>query len=162
MTEYVQEMLKEAREELVRADAKASLILASSGVAIGALMAGLLAGSWGPSDLDNRIEWLWWLGASAAGYGLYRLAESVFPRTDRKGEAPAVLAYYGDINKETGDLATLKQKLADSSAHAQDRYVDQLRQVSRIVGAKYAGIKMGLLMLGVAAVLCALAVLIGG
>ena len=162
MTEYVQEMLREAREELVRADAKASLVLASSGVALGALMAGLLAGSWGPSDLGNSIEWLWWLGAVAAGYGLYRLAKSVYPQTDRKGDAPTVLAYYGDINKETGDLATLKQRLAESSAQASDRHVDQLRQVSKIVGEKYAGIKTGLLMLGVAAVLCAAAVLIGG
>ena len=162
MTEYVQEMLREAREELVRADAKASLVLASSGVALGALMAGLLAGSWGPSDLGNSIEWLWWLGAVAGGYGLYRLAKSVYPQTDRKGEAPTVLAYYGDINKETGDLATLKQRLAESSAQASDRHVDQLRQVSKIVGEKYAGIKTGLLMLGVAAVLCAAAVLIGG
>lgn len=162
MTEYIQEMLKEAREELVRADAKASLILASSGVVLGALMAGLLAGSWEPSDLGNSIEWLWWLGAAVAGYGLYRLAKSVYPQTNRKGEAPAVLAYYGDINNVTGDLATLKQKLAESSAQASDRHVDQLRQVSKIVGAKYAGIKTGLLMLGVAAVLCAAAVLIGG
>lgn len=162
MTEYVQEMLTEAREELVRADAKAALILASAGVALGALMAGLLAGSWAPSDLDNSIEWLWWLGAVAAGYGLYRLAKSVYPQTDRRGEAPTVLAYYGDVNKETGDLAALKQKLVESSAQASDRHVDQLRQVSQIVGAKYAGIKAGLLSLGVAAVLCAGAVLLGG
>jgi len=40
MTEYVQEMLKEAREELVQADSKAALILASSGVALDALTGG--------------------------------------------------------------------------------------------------------------------------
>lgn len=162
MSEYVEEMLKEAREELVRADGKAALIVAASGVAIGALLGGFLAGSWEPSDLSNSVEWLWWLGVLLAAYGLYRLARSVYPQTKRKGSAPAVLAFYGDVNRFTGDLAALKQRLIESAVNAEDRQVDQLRQVSGIVGAKYCAIKTGLLMLGVATVLCTAAALLGG
>jgi MFS family permease len=161
VSEYVEDMLREAREELVRADGKAALILAASGVAVGALLGGFLAGSWQPFDLSNSIEWLWWVGVVLAAIGLYRLACSVYPQTRRKGPEPEVLAYYVDVNRFKGDLAALKEKLAESAARAEDRQVDQLRQVCGIAGDKYAGIKAGLFLLGAAAVLCTVAALLG-
>ncbi len=160
---YVRVMLTEAREELVRADGKAGLLLAASGVGLGALLGGLLSRDWTPFSLDNTAEWLWWLGVAAAGYGLYRLGRSVWPRTVRKGPPPGVVAYYGDVNKFEGrPTAEVRAALQASAQDPSSRLVDQLREVSRIVGVKYAGIRAALVALPVAALTCAAAVVISG
>lgn len=160
---YVQALLTETREELVRADGKAGLLLAAAGVALGALMGGLLSNDWTPFSLDNRIEWLWWLGALSAGVGLVRLVGAVWPRTGRKGPPPGVVAYYGDVHRYAGrPTAELRAALAASAADAPDRLVDQLREVSRIVVDKYAGVKAALVALPIAAVLCTVAVAVSG
>ncbi|MBG6184699.1 hypothetical protein IWX65_002677 [Arthrobacter sp. CAN_A214] len=49
---------REAREELARADGKASTLLAAIGVVIGPIVAAAFGGSWHSRDLDNNIEWL--------------------------------------------------------------------------------------------------------
>ena len=66
VTTYTAAVLADAREELDRADRKAQILFASAGVAIGALLAGLLAGNWSPFELDNAVEWLWWAGVTFA------------------------------------------------------------------------------------------------
>src|SRR5262245_8921031 len=68
-TTYLVDLLKEAREELARADSKAALLLAATGVAVGALLAGLIGGKWMPFSLDNRVEWLWWFGVASVASG---------------------------------------------------------------------------------------------
>lgn len=82
----------------------------------------------------------------------------MYPRTKRKGRPPTVLGYFDDVNKVRGTTAELKKALL--AAAPEDRQVDQLRETSRIVGAKYDGIKTALVSLGLAAVLCAGAVLL--
>ena len=47
---YTTSLLSSAREEIDRADSKASILLAASGVATGALLAGLMAGNWTPLE----------------------------------------------------------------------------------------------------------------
>jgi len=61
-------MLREAREELSRADGKSSLLLAAVGVVVGAVAAAVVAGEWSPFDLSPFIQWLWWAG-NGAGIG---------------------------------------------------------------------------------------------
>lgn len=158
MTDHISQMLVAAREELVRADTKAAVLLAATGVGIGALLGGLLSGNWSPFELANWIEWAWWLGAAAAAFAVWRLGYAVYPRTKRKGPPPTVLGYFDDVNKFRGTTAELKRALL--AAAPEDRQVDQLRETSRIVGAKYDGIKTALGSLGLAAVLCAGAVLL--
>jgi hypothetical protein len=48
--EYARLLLAEAREELGRADQKASLLLAAASVAIAAIVTGLVGSGWKPSD----------------------------------------------------------------------------------------------------------------
>ncbi len=157
---FAQDLLDDTREELVRADSKAALILAAAGVAVGALLAGLLSRDWEPFDLDNRVEWVWWVGAASAVYGLWRLARAVSPATKREGPPLGVLAYYGDVNRFKGTAKELKDALERSAERAEDRLVDQIRETSRIVGDKYASLRAGLVAFGAAGILCAAAALL--
>ena len=80
VTTYTAAVLADAREELDRADRKAQILFASAGVAIGALLAGLLAGNWSPFEL-----------ASIPGGGVGSASANVGDRGGRKGpghEAP--------------------------------------------------------------------------
>jgi len=161
--EYTRAILTEAREELVRADGKAGLLLAASGVAIGALLGGLLSRSWTPFSLDNRVEWLWWTGAAVAVFALYRLADAVWPRGVRKGPPPGIVAFYGDVHRYDGKpTAELTAALRSSATDPTDRLTDQLRQISRIVMRKYAGIQAALIALPISAVLCTASVIVSG
>lgn len=86
-------ILREAREELARADGKASILLAAIGVVIGAIFAAILGGSWRPHHLDNNIEWLWWVGAVVGLAGATVFGSAVFPRTTyRSKRRPGIVA----------------------------------------------------------------------
>ena len=158
---YARGLLSAAREELIRAENKAVVLFATSGVAVAAVMAGLIAGDWGPFDLDDRVEWVWWGGALATGYALFCLSSAIYPRTTRKGPPPSVVAYFADVDRyRHRPLADLTNALAYSASRGMDGVVDQLRQVSRITVAKYTRVRHALLALGGAAVLCLVAVLV--
>lgn len=152
-------VLQAAREELTRADGKASLLLASTGVVIGALLAALLAGSWQPSDISNGIEWLWWLGVAAAAAAVGCLGKAVYPNTNYRGSTPDVIAFFGDVT------ATPETQLRERLEHAVTRdadaaLLDQLSAVSSIVDTKYWHTKTAIWLLAVGSALCALAVLL--
>lgn len=151
-------VLAAAREELTRADGKASLLLAVIGVVMGALLAALLAGSWDPSQLSNAVEWLWWLGVLAAVAGVAALGFAVYPRTRPKGLRPTMIAYFGDVvATPASDLEALLEETAKSP---RDGALDQLRQVSGIVHRKYQAIRVALWALAGGAIACGVAVLI--
>src|ERR1035441_6347411 len=82
---YLADLLADTREELTRADSKAALTLAATGVVIGALLAGLFGGKWTPFDLNSKIQWLWWLGVGSAALGVFSIAAAVYPRIRRRG-----------------------------------------------------------------------------
>lgn len=92
------QILREAREELGRADGKAGLLLAAAGVGIGAVLAGLLAQDWDPAKLHDSVEWLWWIGTIAGLCGPVALSCAVWPRTTyRKNRNPKKVAFFGDV-----------------------------------------------------------------
>lgn len=141
-----------AREELVRADSKASLLLSAAGVGVGALMAALLAQDWDPHELRNGIEWLWWVGAVAVLVGLIALGYSVIPRTryrklrahkHEQYERPEdLVTYFGDVLEAPfQELITRLNKTADTG---QTGPIDQLVLVCGVVRRKYIGIIVGL------------------
>lgn len=157
---YAASLLAEIREEVDRADKKAQTLLAGSGVAIGALLAGLIAGRWSPFELANSVEWLWWAGVIAASGGVSILALAVYPRTRRRGpEKPMTISYFGDVAK-FATTAELKKALTRSSTASLDRLADQIRQVSFIVNRKYRLIQKGIWLLLLAATFCSTSVLI--
>jgi Family of unknown function (DUF5706) len=156
---YLEDLLEDTREELTRADSKAALLLAASGVAAGALLAGLLGGKWTPFALDNRIEWLWWLGVGSAASGILSIAAAVYPRIHR-GEVPnpGAPAYYGDV-ATFRDVAAFGQAV-EQSPDPKARLIDQTFLVARIVQRKYVLLRQGLRLLLLATLACAGAVLV--
>jgi MFS family permease len=141
---YATSLLGNAREEIERADAKASILLAASGVVAGALLAGLIAGSWTPLELQAAVRWAWWLGLAESAIAIWCLALAVYPR-ERKNESeiPGTVAYYGDVlaYPTTIQLVAALNRSAETNL---DRIADQLRNVSLIVSHKYRLIRWGM------------------
>lgn len=156
--EHAKVVLAAAREELTRADGKASVLLASAGVVIGALTAALLAGTWDPSDLWNGIEWVWWVGVASAAVAVGALGYAVYPRTTYRGTIPGTIAYFGDV------VATprrrLEARLQSTGANGHVALLDQLVAVSVIVDRKYRALQLALWCLAVAGLACVSAVLV--
>lgn len=154
-------ILREAREELGRADGKASLLLAATGIIIGALLAAFLAGTWHPSKLKDCVEWLWWVGTAVGSLGTLALAAAVFPRTKyRSNRRPGIVAYFGDVVGLS--VEELRLGLEGTARNEGSATLDQLKAVSVVVDKKYRWIQMGMVLLGVAALCCVLAVLVDG
>lgn len=158
-TGYLADLLADTREELTRADSKAALLLAATGVVIGALLAGLLSQEWTPFDLNNKVEWIWWVGVGCAAAGVFSIAAAVYPRTQRRGARhPGVPAYYGDVAAYK-NITQFRQAI-QSPPNIEERLVDQVFQVSRIVKRKYALLRRGLQLLLLAILACIAAVIV--
>lgn len=150
-------ILREAREELARADGKSSLLLAAAGVALGAIIAAIVAGDWTPFHLAPCVQWLWWVG-SASGIGaIVAFAYSVYPRTAYRGErVPAIIAYFGDVVATPANR--LEANLIRTAKGTDTRVFDQLKIISGIVDRKYRGIQLGLWLVALASFACTAAV----
>jgi hypothetical protein len=157
---YATSLLSDARAEIDRADTKASILLAATGVAAGALLAGLIAGTWSPFRLQAAIAWAWWLGVAESAIGICCLALAVYPREPKNDSGLTwAVVYYGDVllHSTTAELVT---SLKRSAATNLDRVADQLRYIATIVHRKYRLIRWGmrLLFLGALTVSAALAI----
>lgn len=154
---YAATLLAETREEIDRADSKASILLASTGIAVGALLAGLLSRSWAPTNLRTPYEFVWWAGVAAAAVGIWNLAYAVYPRTRRRGKRPDHVGYYGDVLSfdNTTELSEALHRSADVKTA---RLADQLYQLSLIVDRKYRSIRRAMWCLLAAIGSCATAV----
>jgi Family of unknown function (DUF5706) len=144
---YAASLLSSAREEIDRADSKASILLAASGIAIGALLAGLMAGSWTPARLQVTIQWAWWVGVVEAAIAISCLALAVCPREQRNDSGtPWAVVFYGDVLEyhTTPQLVAALNRSAETKI---ERIADQLRYVCSIVNHKYRLVRWGILML---------------
>lgn len=154
-------ILREAREELARADGKASILLAAIGVIIGAIMAAILAGSWHPSHLNDNIEWLWWTGTGAGSAGAVSFGVAIFPRTTYRSERRlGIVAYFGDVVGLSS--SQLREGLIATADDPGAATLDQVEAISSVVDKKYRAIQIGMICIGAAAVCWLTAVLIGG
>jgi hypothetical protein len=150
-------LLTETREELVRADTKAQILFASTGVVISVVIGGILSGDWRPSHLSCRAELIWWIGVGAAAVGVGALAYALWPRI---GSAVAGRArYFADIRIHT----TVDTLIPDVNKEAkrQDRDADQLLAVAPIVWKKYIAIRVATIALSAAVGLTVAAAIIG-
>jgi hypothetical protein len=153
------DILRESREELARADGKSALLLAAAGVVVGAVLSALIAGSWRPANLILCAQLVWWLAIVTGGAGIVALAYAVYPRTRYRGQRPpAVIGFYGDV-VSTSDR-DLRARLKFTAASDGDRVVDQLRVVATLVDKKYRGIQAGLWLFGASVTLVAASLLI--
>ncbi len=154
---YLADLLANTRDELNRADFKASLLLAAIGVIIGALIGGLAGSKWTPMTLASGEQGLWWAGVAAAACGVFWIAASVYPRIHQsKTPHHGLPTYYGDV-------ATYRDVDAFHNAITQvpdvrERLINQTYVISGIVQRKYVLLRRGLLSLLVAIVACAVAI----
>jgi hypothetical protein len=150
---YAVALLEETREEVDRADRKAQVLLASTGVVIAVLFGVLNAGRWSPFRLDVTVQWLWWIGLGEAVLGVWAMAASIFPRTGRRGQKNNEHIYYfGDVLKQrtSGDLVAALRRSANSDL---ERLADQIRQVSLTAHRKYRLIQTAMWLL-LASLIC--------
>lgn len=141
-------LLSESREELTRADGKASLLLAALGIGFSAMIGAILAGDWTPFVLRRPWELIWWFGAGFAGLALLSLCVAVWPRvTHRSGRGG--VTYFGEA-ATFGTLEELTAALKRSETDPVKRTVLQLHVIAKRADQKYAAIRIGLIALGLA------------
>ena len=154
---YLADLLNSTRDELNRADSKASLLLAAVGVTIGALISGITGSKWTPTAMNVGEQVLWWTGIAAASVGVLLIAACVFPRIQQRDTPhPGLPAYYGDVAAYP-DIESFREAVMNEP-DPRERLMNQAYVVSRIVQHKYVLLRRGLLCLLVAVVACALAV----
>lgn len=141
-------LLSETREELTRADGKASLLLAALGIGLSAILGAILAGSWTPFVLLRPYEAIWWAGSAFAGVSLLCLCLAIFPKIAHKSGTGAI-TYFGDVAK-LKTVSELSAALKKSVTDPPERTVVQLHVLARLVERKYGFIRAGLIALGFA------------
>jgi len=150
--QYARQLLDETRGEIGRADQKASVLLASVGLAISALSAAIVHSSWRPTQLGGFIAWLWWLGVAMAVLGIVFFGRVVYPRSTRIAPEPGTpVSYFGDV---VGYSTTQQlMNVVSKSEHTDlERIYDQIRQFSLLTARKYRFIRHGMLLLAGSAV----------
>lgn len=168
-------LLEETRDELIRADTKASILLSASGVVVAALLAGAMSQDWDPSNLSaGPAQAMFWIGIVVAAGGVLALALAVKPRTKHTGDREG-LAYFGHvvryrssgwfrrsstrIRENTAGKEMLLKDLEQIGDDTFGRVVDQVWVLSGIVHLKYRLIQLALLSFGGAVLFCAIAAL---
>lgn len=161
LQDYTDAVLKETREELVRADTKASLLFAASGVVLAAVLAGIINGEWTPGDLEAWATWVFAGGATAYAAAVVALGVAVWPRIQHE-EPTRAADYFGDIVNYKGEekRPALREALRRGAANT-ERSTSQLVIISGIVWTKYRGIQVAVACFGVSLAACATAVLLG-
>lgn len=140
-------MLTEARVEVSYADHKASMVLAALGVGFGALIGGLLAGDWTPSDQGSG-EFAWWIGVAFAAAAVTCAAAAVWPRY-RKAASSEHISFWGDV-ASMESFERLVERLDRKPVSPQQRTRSQLWALSRIVAVKYGFIRAAFVMAALA------------
>jgi MFS family permease len=148
-----QTLLVESREELTRADGKASILLAALGIGISAILAAILAGDWSPFKLDQPYQRIWWVGSGFAAVAFFCLCAAVYPKVKAKG-----VTYFGDV-AALKTVDELRAALKRSETDPAERSATQLHVIARLVDRKYRYIRFGLIALGIAIALMLGAVL---
>jgi MFS family permease len=155
---YAAELLSETREEIVRADTKAAILFTAFGIAVSAVLGGMIAGDWSPKDLDRGATVVFWVGGGCAFVSFLALGYALWPRMKHKNaEDPA--GYYLDIH-EYDDLNALRTALKQSAEFG-GRTVEQLRVTSDIAWSKFVGIRLAMLLYGFGIAACGGAVILG-
>jgi Family of unknown function (DUF5706) len=134
-SEHLRQLLQETREELAKADNKANILLASSGITVGVGLAGLMTGDVSISRLHNSIEWLCWVGVAALVAAVTFLSLAVMPRLAAASRSRA--HYFGDF-AEYASVGALIESLQSQDAAPDRRNVSQLLILSKIAVRKYS------------------------
>jgi Family of unknown function (DUF5706) len=157
--ELANRLLAETREELGRADGKASILFAAATVVVAAIVTGVVTGPWSPTQLQPLAQSLWWLGTVLVAAGVLSLGMAVYPRL-RDEQGRDRMTYFMHVLACRDDDA-VREGIQRESADPLARPVEQLRRLGPVVKHKYRCIAAALMLLGVGALLATLAAVIG-
>ncbi|WP_406199360.1 MULTISPECIES: Pycsar system effector family protein [unclassified Streptomyces] len=138
-TELARILLSEAREELVRADNKAGLLLASLGAALTALLGAIGSGVIAPRNYPIVPQLLLWMGCAACVPALVLLGLAVTPRLGNPHHSRT--HYFGDARLAMS-VAHLERTVRRTDPVARD--LSQLATLSQIAWTKYRCIRHAL------------------
>jgi hypothetical protein len=142
---YVRRLLDETREEVSRADTKASIVLAGGGIVVGILLTGLVTGDVSIAGERWHVGLLAWLAGALLVGGVGLLGAAVYPRTGgaQPGHARwfAEIAQYKDLDKEL--IQAVETDFTDGM-----RDLHQAGKLAEIVVKKYRLTKIGMWLLG--------------
>lgn len=138
-----QRLLAENREELRRADLKASQALGAAGATALALMTAVVGGAWKPSQLDGSQQWTWSIGCLLWACSVATLMFALLPRLGSKADAEHV-AYFGHVHRlmRGGDIRDALHRAARDPLPA---VIAQLCWSSQVVMTKYQFVRCGLM-----------------
>ena len=137
-----QRLLADNREELRRADLKASQGLGAAGATAIALLTAAVGGAWQPADLAGSREWAWWLGCLLWTASVAALTFALLPRLGSATDAEHA-AYFGHINRlmRDGDVLRALHRTACDPLPA---VISQLCWSSRVIVTKYQLVRCGI------------------
>ncbi|MEO3765371.1 Pycsar system effector family protein [Streptomyces sp. B8F3] len=150
-------MLSETREELVRADNKAGLMLASLGAALTALLGAVGSGTIAPRQYPVVPQLLLWLGCAACVPALVLLGLAITPRL---GDPRSSRAHYFGDARLAMSVVHLERMVRRTDAMTRD--LGQLAVLSRTAWTKYRCIRHALVWGTVFVVLVLLGIVTGG
>ncbi|MEU3843164.1 Pycsar system effector family protein [Streptomyces sp. NPDC028635] len=136
-------LLAEVREELVKADSKAAVMLGFLGAALAAVLGAIGSGAIAPRHYPAVPQLLFWTGCAACAPALVLLGLAVTPRLGRpsgSGADSRGAHYFGDAR--TASVAHLEQMVRRTDPTARD--LSQLAALSQIAWTKYRCIRHAL------------------
>jgi hypothetical protein len=175
--DYKEALLNETREELQKADSKASILLAAAGIAMTALLSAVASNAWYPGKVhDHTARLLVWGALMLSVLATCALGAAVKPRLRTKSANKADLHYFGNVHeywpsrwkvrnrrmlvqshRETFGKALAK---AATGENYDDRLDDQIWHLGHTAFRKYKYVSVGIGLFATALILATIALLL--
>lgn len=134
LADFAEGLLDETRDEINRADSKASIILSGSGVAVAVLAGALLAGDITLAKVDPVVQKIAGLAAALLILGIGLLGAAVIPRMGRP--IPGRARYFLD-HAQYETLPELRKAVESEYGDRDARHLEQLLDLARLTRTKY-------------------------
>jgi hypothetical protein len=157
--EYLDDLHREVREELVRVDGKLSILLATFGIAVSLVAGALLTGDADPAGLPSPWHAVFWTAAVLALAAIALLVIALSPTT-RNRSPRGRLGYFGHV-AAYDDVEEFRTALEQLEHGRADRSLEQTHALSRIVRRKYRMATGGIIVYGTAVALAVAAAAFG-
>ncbi len=156
--ELAADMLTEAKDEIDRADQKASLLIGGLGITFSIVLSGMIGGDWSPALLSTPGLIAWAVGIVIASASLVSAALAVWPRLTRTPGSGAI-TYWGQV-RDRASPADVQSALAERGLHPPERSYQQLLVLSALVQRKYRAIRAAMVLAGAGTALVAVSFLL--
>ena len=147
---YAQRLVEVTVGEIDRADTKASLLLAGTGVLFGAGTSVLVAEGPHAAHLATRITIPLFVALVSAVAAVIFLGCAAYPRGTifASSRTARRIVYFRDVVR-AGDAGHLKSAIIETISDGEDVVLEQLIQLSRIVARKYLLIRVAFIFLAI-------------